>query len=134
MLTLDPLGGPTLEVTAWPESGSRLVVVDGNEDKLQAETASVPLVRALVAAGTAVALAELYRPDDALEPRGAVVGAVRRDRGLSDKVATVDDLEEPRGRAVLALALEDLGRGRAGHYGEGPGAARQLPDTTEFPR
>jgi hypothetical protein len=131
VITLDPLGGPDVDVTRWPEAGSRMLVIDGNEDKLQAEAASVPLVRALAAGGAPVVLAEVFRRDDALEPRGGVVGAVRRDRGLSDKVATVDDLEEARGRAALALAVEDLGRGLAGHYGEGPGATRQLPDLAE---
>lgn len=133
-LTLDPLGGPAVEVTRWPEAGSRVLVIDGNEDKLPAEAASAPLVRALVAGGAPVVLAELFRPGDSLEPRGAVVGPVRRDGGLSDKVATVDDLEEARGRVVVALAVEDVGRGRAGHYGEGPGATRQLPDPAQIPR
>jgi hypothetical protein len=91
-------------------------------------------VRAAAGAGAPVVLAELFRSSDTLEGRGAVVGPVRRDRELSVRVATVDNLEEPRGQAVLALALEYLGRGRAGHFGEGPGAARQLPDPAELPR
>jgi copper transport outer membrane protein MctB len=133
-LSLDPLGGPALEVNSWPEAGSRLLVIDGNEGKLEPEVASVPLVRALAAAGAAVVMAEVFRPADSLAPRGVAVGPVRRDRSLSDKVATVDDLEEARGRAVLALAVEGLGRGRTGHYGEGPAASRQLPDPAEQPR
>jgi hypothetical protein len=130
-LTLDPLGGPAMDVARWPEAGSRMVVIDGNEDRLPADAASVPLVRALTAGGAAVVLAEVFKAGDALEPRGGVVGPVRRDRGLSDKVATVDDLEEARGRAVVAMAVEGVGRGRTGHYGEGPGATRQLPDPAE---
>jgi hypothetical protein len=133
-VSLDPLGGPDMEASRWPQSGSRMLVVDGNEDKLLAETASVPLVRAIANAGAPVVLAEIFRAADGLEPRGGVVGPVRRDRGLAERVATVDDLEEPQGQAVLALALEYLGRGRAGHFGEGPGAARQLPDPAELPR
>ena len=46
---------------------------------------------------------------------------------IDDAVSTVDDLEDFRGRAATVLALADLGAGRVGHYGLGPGADRLVP-------
>jgi Copper transport outer membrane protein, MctB len=127
-VSFDTVGGPPVSLSGWPEAGSRLLVIDGSQGKVETGVASLPLVRAAAGTGAAVALAEVFRPTDTVKARGAVVQGVRNDRDLGTRVATVDDLEEARGRAALAFAVDDLGRGRAGHYGEGPGATRQLPE------
>jgi hypothetical protein len=46
-----------------------------------------------------------------------VIGSVRSDATLATQVPTVDDLDDASGPLAAVLALEDLGRGRVGHYG-----------------
>ena len=54
---------------------------------------------------------------------------MRNDAALNSHLSTVDDLESPMGQAASVLALDDLGFGRTGHFGVGPGAQRLLPST-----
>jgi hypothetical protein len=56
-----------------------------------------------------------------------VIGSVRSDATLATQVPTVDDLDDASGPLAAVLALEDLGRGRVGHYGRSKGAQRLLP-------
>ncbi len=112
----------------YPVPASRVLVIDGSQGKLKTDVVSLPLIRALQVAGAMVALGEVFAEFERGPARGAIVSGVRDDQALVTRVATVDDLEQSRGRAALALALDELGRGQAGHYGEGPGASRQLPE------
>jgi hypothetical protein len=134
-LAFDTLGGPPVNLAAWPAPASRLLVIDGTQAKTEASTATLPLVRSASTAGAAVTLAEVFRPTATVKTRGGVVRGVLDTPELASRVATVDDLEDTRGRVALAFAVEELGHGRAGHYGEGPGANRQLPEmsTTQPP-
>jgi hypothetical protein len=126
-VSLDGLGAEA-DPTQFPAAGSRMLVLDGPQGKLKTDTVAVPIVRTLVVGGAMVALGEVFAEVEGGSGRGAVVAGVRGDSGLATRVATIDDIEHPRGRAALALALDELGRGQAGHYGEGPGASRQLPE------
>jgi hypothetical protein len=132
-VTFDSLGGPQVDLAAWPAPGSRLLVIDGTHAKVEASLATLPLIRSASSAGAAVTLAEVFRPTGTMKSRGDVVRPVRETPELASRVATVDDLEEARGQAAVALAVEELGHGRAGHYGEGPGATRQLPERPTAP-
>ncbi|MDQ3947185.1 MAG: copper transporter [Actinomycetota bacterium] len=120
--------GSDFDPAQFPLPGSRVLVIDGSQGKLKPDVVALPLIRALQVGGALVALGEVFSETDSRSGRGAIVSGVRDDQALATRVATVDDLEEPRGRAALALALDELGRGQAGHYGEGPGASRQLPE------
>jgi hypothetical protein len=126
-VAFDSMGGD-FDLTQYPFPGSRILVIDGSQAKLKADVVSLPLIRALQVGGTMVALGEVFAEAKSGPARGAITSGVRDDQALATRVATVDDLEQPRGRAALALALDELGRGQAGHYGEGPGARRQLPE------
>ncbi|MGH9040956.1 MAG: copper transporter [Acidimicrobiia bacterium] len=126
-VAFDSMGGD-FDPVRYPLAGSRFLVVDGSQGRLKPDVVSLPLIRALQVAGAMVALGEVFTGGDSEGSRGAIVSGVRDDQALAARVATVDDLEQPRGRAALALALEELGRGQVGHYGEGPGASRQLPE------
>jgi hypothetical protein len=126
-VAIDSLGGE-VDPTSYPFPGSRFIVIDGPQAKLKTDIATLPLIRALQVAGAMVALGEVFAEVESGPGRGAIVAGVRDDQALVTRVATVDDVEEARGRAALALALDELGRGQAGHYGEGPGASRQLPE------
>jgi len=126
-VAFDGLGGD-FDPARYPPAGSRVLVIDGSQGKLETDAVALPLIRALQVAGAMVALGEVFVPAKSGPGRGAIVSGVRNDQALSTRVATVDDLDEPRGRTALALALDELGRGQAGHYGEGRGASRQLPE------
>lgn len=103
-----PRSGP-LELATLPAPGTRLVVVGGGGalDTL----AGVPLCRALARQqGAAVVAGEAHGA-------GRLVGALRRDADVADRVSTVDDLDRFYGMVALVLAVEDLASGTVGHYG-----------------
>lgn len=127
-VAFEALGGTEVDLARYPQPGSRLLVIDGSQGRVETAAAALPLVRSVASAGALVALGEVFRRSDSGRARGTVVQGVRDDQGLASRVATVDDLDESRGRTALALAVEELGQGRAGHYGQGPGATRQLPE------
>ena len=56
-----------------------------------------------------------------------VIREVRDVTALAARVSTVDDLLDRPGRVATVYALEDVTRGRVGHYGSGEGAERLLP-------
>lgn len=64
--------------------------------------------------------------DDALV-RARFVGLVRDDGEAAETVSTVDNIDELFGRLAVVYAVRDLGDGRVGHYGRGPGAQSLLP-------
>jgi hypothetical protein len=104
-----------------------MLVIDGTQAHPPPGTVTLPILRAAAAAGGRQALAEVFRPTATVKARGAVVRGVREDAALSRVISTVDDLDDTRGQVALTLAVQELGTGRAGHYGEGPGASSQLP-------
>jgi Copper transport outer membrane protein, MctB len=133
LVTFDTLGGGAVSLDSWPSPGSRLLVIDGSQAHPLPGTITIPVLRSAAAAGGRLALAEVYRPTATIKARGAVVRGVREDAALSRVVSTVDDLDDPRGQVALTLAIQELGTGRAGHYGEGPGATSQLPTLESAP-
>lgn len=115
-----------------------LVLVGGDLDAADAEepegeqtlATRLDLVDALAALdaplvvtgeGTEVPPAE---GEDNLDP---LVAAVREDRGLSDQVSTVDNLEHLSGQLAASLALAWELQGESGHFGLGRLAEGPLP-------
>lgn len=134
LVSFDRLGGGTVGLDSWPAPGTRILVIDGSQaSPLVPGAVSLPLLRSAAAAGGRLALAEVFRPTATVKDRGAVVGGVRDDPNLSRIVSTVDDLDNARGQVALTLAVQELGTGRAGHYGEGPGATSHLPTPEAAP-
>jgi hypothetical protein len=66
-------------------------------------------------------------PDSDPVPSGTLLGELRGDGDLVDRLSTVDHLEEAIGRLALVLAVEEQFSGSVGHYGIGPGATATLP-------
>lgn len=72
---------------------------------------------------------------------GGVLASLRRDESLADDVSTVDHADTPAGQAAVVFAVVERLRAAAvdptaepasaGHYGEGPGAAKPLPDPAD---
>jgi hypothetical protein len=134
LVSFDRLGGGTVGLGSWPAPATRILVVDGSQARpLIPGSVSLPLLRSAAAAGGRLALAEVFRPTATVKDRGAVVSGVRDDPNLSRIVSTVDDLDNTRGQVALTLAVQELGTGRAGHYGEGPGATSHLPTPEAAP-
>lgn len=133
LVSFDRLGGGAVSLDSWPAAGTRMLLVDGSQAHPLPGTISLPIVRAASASGGRLALAEVFRPTATVKDRGAVVRGVRDDAALARVVSTVDDLDNTRGQVALTLAVQELGTGRAGHYGEGPGASSHLPTPEAAP-
>ncbi len=111
----DPEGGVFPAVIL---SGTRVVFVHQGSSDVAAEQVGAFLGR-LTEAGTPVVVA-----GSADDP---VVSRIRGVPALAARIATVDNMETRAGRVATIYALEDLARGRAGHYGDGDGAERLIP-------
>ena len=133
LVSFDTLGGGSVSLDSWPAAGTRMLLIDGSQAHPPPGTLTLPVLRAAAAAGGRLALAEVFRPTATIKARGSVVRAVREDAALSRVISTVDDLDDLRGQVGLTLAVQELGTGRAGHYGEGPGASSQLPTPEAAP-
>lgn len=107
----------------------RILAVSGLGTEVPDHLLMLPLLRSLVVPrGThepAEVLAAVMAPAEGAED--TFVAPIRDDEELAEEVATVDDLGDFAGRVAAVLALSDLGEGRIGHYGRGPGAQRLLP-------
>jgi hypothetical protein len=133
LVSFDTLGGGAVGLDSWPTPNTRMLLVDGSQAHPPPGTISLPILRAAAAAGGRLALAEVFRPTPTIKARGAAVRGVREDPALSRVISTIDDLDELRGQVALTLAVQELGTGRAGHYGQGPGATSQLPTPEAAP-
>jgi len=133
LVSFDTLGGGAVGLDSWPTPNTRILLIDGSQAHPPPGTVSLPILRAAAAAGGRLALAEVFRPTPTIKARGAAVRVVREDPALSRVISTIDDLDELRGQVALTLAVQELGTGQAGHYGEGPGATSQLPTPEAAP-
>jgi hypothetical protein len=70
---------------------------------------------------------------------GGVLSSLRRDDNLATRVSSVDNADTPSGQAAVVLAVVERLRAAAtpgdrrpaGHYGDGPGADKPLPDPAD---
>jgi hypothetical protein len=58
------------------------------------------------------------------------VDAFRDDGKAQTQVSTVDNADTVPGRIAVALALDEVGRGLVGHYGQRDGAEQALPEVS----
>lgn len=121
------------DVVRLPSSDLRIVVVDGPDASLPADDVLVPVLRDLTTDGgmpvvaTQPSVATGDEVDEATQPQ--LVGAVRDDDDLRERVSTVDNLDRVSGRVATLLATVDAvpGQPTIGRYGDGDGADRLLP-------
>jgi hypothetical protein len=107
-------------------AGTRSVIVSGAGARLDDDTMTMPFVTQLALGGAPVVAAEAGQ--DTPGGRDVFIGLILKRAETETRVSTVDNLESFIGQAASVLALRDLGRQPAGHYGVGPGAQRLLPE------
>lgn len=124
------LGGAAID-QLLVQQGYRYVVVTGPTADLTDPDFVQPLVKALAADGPApvvVASAAVADDPQAMEEvRSSSLTPLISDELISNRITTVDDLEEFSGIAAVVLSVQDLAQGRHGHYGVGDDADTQLP-------
>lgn len=125
--------GTDSDVVRLPTSGLRVVVVDGPEASVPVGDVLLPVLSDLTADGPMPVVATqptVRTGDDVDEDREPqLVGAIRDDDTLRERVSTVDNLDTTSGRAATVLATVDAvpGGPTIGRYGAGDGADRRLP-------
>lgn len=139
----DAPDGEADDVAGLAVPGSNVVLVSGATAAVPDVELAVPLARALVAPdadgapGVDLLAAEGQAPaedgevgGDDREPQAGLVQLLRDD-DAGDQLSTVDNLDAFAGRVAAVVAVQDLGAGRRGHYGVGPGAQRLVPAPAE---
>ncbi|HEX6568729.1 MAG TPA: copper transporter [Acidimicrobiales bacterium] len=129
--------GDDSDVVRLPASELRVVVVDGPDASLAAGDVLIPVLAELAADGPMPVVATQPTVvtgddgDDTAQPE--LVGAVRDDETLSQRLSTVDNLDLVSGRVATVLATADAvpGDPTIGRYGNGDGADRVLPAPAE---
>jgi hypothetical protein len=123
---------PVAPLAELPRQGSLFVVVSGDKADVAPADLAQPLVSKLAESDLKLLVAQPIRPpaaaDAADQPPPEFVSAVRADGSIAaDRLSTVDNIDDLRGRAAAVLALAELQNGRTGHYGFGSDT-RVLPD------
>ena len=127
-----PEGAPDDALTLTP--GTRLVFVSGAASEVSLEDVAVPFVSLLVADRPGVASVAVLAAEEQVsppDPDRSFVTSLRAVDDTADRLSTVDNIGDFAGRLAAVLAIVDLGEGRIGHYGRGPGAQRLLPAPPE---
>jgi hypothetical protein len=133
-LELDP-ADPTVSLV--PAAGLRLVLVVGHVAPDASEGLLLPLARALAVPlvtdldappGPLLVAEPLVEPAGEDEPQLVpYVSALREDEVVGTRLTTVDWVDSFAGLAGTALAVDDAGLGRFGHYGVLDDAQALLP-------
>lgn len=121
----------TPELAAIPSPGTRLVLASDSGATVGNPEWAIPLALALSGEASATTLAVEAGRFGGVPPAqtpAPFVQGVRADEQQRERLATVDNIGRWRGRMAAVLALAGLVEGRTGHFGEGPGADRQVPE------
>jgi hypothetical protein len=114
-----------------PGPNTRFVVVSGPQPDLPNDQVALPFVNALtLATGNRVLAAEpgILGSADGSQPelREVFTGPLRTDDNVKDKLTTVDNIEDVKGRIALVYALRNVQTQPGGHYGVGRHASDGL--------
>jgi hypothetical protein len=127
----EPPSGDFVDLNAIPPAGALTVVVSGARAEVPNNEVAAPFVTALVGRAPNVVLAAEAGRDasaDQSAERAVYLGPLLDDAAVGNRLSTVDNLEDVRGRIAAVLALAALVEGKTGHYGVGPGAQRLVPE------
>lgn len=130
-IELDASEGSGEQVGDLITAGTRVVLVSGPTAVVDNGVWARPLASALVeppaAADVLLLAVESFAAGD---PRRAeFTEPLRTDDALSDRMSTVDNIDEFAGRLAAVLALQDLAADHTGHYGRD--APRLIPAPAE---
>ena len=124
----DPPAEDPEPTTSLVVPGTRVVLVSGPTAVVGDRLLAGPLVEALVGEGPAPVPVPLLAVEafSAGDPdRAEFTEPLRTDDRLSQRLSTVNNIDDFAGRLAAVLTLQDLGRGSIGHYGRG--AQRLIP-------
>ena len=127
----EPPSGEPVDLAAVPPAGTLTVLVSGPSAEVPNAEVAQPFVTSLVIrAANSVLVAEAGREATADAPaqRAVFLSPILDDEAIANRLSTVDNLEEVRGRVAAVLALVGLVEGKTGHYGTGRGAQRLVPE------
>jgi hypothetical protein len=121
------------DLVSLPPSDLRIVVVDGPDASVAAGDVILPVLRDLTSDGAMPVVATQPTVvtgddvDESTQPK--LVGEVRDDDTLDERLSTVDNLDRVSGRVATVLATVDAvpGDPTIGRYGSGDGADGLLP-------
>jgi hypothetical protein len=117
----EPPADLNIDPATVPRPETRFVIASDATADVANEQLAVPLAVLLAKSFPARVLA--------VEPDGAVfIGPVRQNEQAVAQLSSVDNLADFRGRMSAVLALQDLGRGKVGQYGDQPRASRLVPE------
>jgi hypothetical protein len=114
--------------------GTRIVLVSGARSEVAVDTLAVPFAELLVTDRSGVPSVALLAAEErpaTEDVQQVFVAALRGNDEVAGRLSSVDDIGDFAGRLAAVLAIVDLGEGRIGHYGSGPGAQRFLPAPPE---
>ena len=125
-----PSGDP-VDLAVVPPEGTYTVVVSSSDAEVPNVDVAVPFISALAQRAPSIVLAaEAGRDATAEAPaeRAVFLRPVRDDEAVANRISSVDNLEDVRGRIASVLAIANLTEGKTGHYGVGRGAQRLVPE------
>jgi hypothetical protein len=127
----EPPTGEPVDLTSVTPEGTLTVVVSGPAAEVPNAEVAQPFITGVVQrAANRVLVAEAGRDATADAPavRAVFLRPILADEAIANRLSTVDNLEEVRGRVAAVLSLVGLVEGKAGHYGTGRGAQRLVPE------
>lgn len=127
----EPPSGEPVDLALVPPTGTLTVVVSGPSAEVPNAEVAQPFATSLVLRtpnSVLVAGSGRDATADAPAQRAVFLRPIREDEGIANRLSTVDNLEEVRGRVAAVLALVGLLEGKTGHYGTGRGAQRLVPE------
>jgi hypothetical protein len=127
----EPPSGDPVDLTVVPPAGALTVVVSGGRAEVPNAEVAAPFVSALVTrTPNTVLAAEAGRDATADQPaeRAVFLRPLLDDSAVGQRLSSVDNIEDVRGRIATVLALAALVEGKTGHYGVGRGAQRLVPE------
>lgn len=127
-LDFDPPPGDRGPTSSLMVPGTRVVLVSGPTAVVDDRLWTRPVAEALVSqppprVAVPLLAVEAFAAGD--PERAEFTEPLRTDDLLSTRLSTVNNIDEFAGRLAAVLTIQDLGKGRIGHYGRG--AQRLIP-------
>jgi hypothetical protein len=128
-VTLDPVGDTSVALAELAGSGSRVLLVTGDEGEETLQPAVPVVVDALAAGEVPTVVADVHIESDDGPERGQRLAEALPDP-LRDEVVLVDDADRIEGQVSAVLALRTADSAPGTHFGLGSGADGRLPAWT----